>query len=169
MFLLTTGKHYVQVIHQLVDTISVRGVQRKTQVLMTFLFHRNCVQCHHSNNASQAKLDQCKTSCAYLLHYIDQTSECFSGRSYFRVFSIIFIVTFLIGLLVVLIIRQIILQGNSNKVKSSADYRVSATKKDKMFLPTVCTRTVTYRRDKPEEINIDISKLRLNETFKCEF
>ena len=129
----------------------------------------NCVQCHHSNNASQAKLDQCKTSCAYLLHYVDQTSECFSGRSYFRVFSIIFIVTFLIGLLVVLIIRQIILQGNSNKVKSSADYRVSATKKEKMFLPTVCTRTVTYRRDKPEEINIDISKLRLNETFKCEF
>ncbi|XP_042673214.1 integrin beta-8 isoform X4 [Centrocercus urophasianus] len=89
----------------------------------------NCVQCHHSNNASQAKLDQCKTSCAYLLHYVDQTTECFSGRSYFRVFSIIFIVTFLIGLLVVLIIRQIILQGNSNKVKSSADYRVSATKK----------------------------------------
>lgn len=30
MFLLTTGKHYVQVMHQLVDTISVRGVQRKT-------------------------------------------------------------------------------------------------------------------------------------------
>ncbi|XP_074693154.1 integrin beta-8 isoform X4 [Strix aluco] len=89
----------------------------------------NCVQCHHSNNASQAKLDQCTTSCSYLLHYIDQTSECFSGRSYFRVFSIIFIVTFLIGLLVVLIIRQIILQGSSNKVKSSADYRVSATKK----------------------------------------
>ncbi|XP_054673773.1 integrin beta-8 isoform X1 [Grus americana] len=89
----------------------------------------NCVQCHHSNNASQAKLDRCTTSCAYLLHYIDQTSECFSGRSYFRVFSIIFIVTFLIGLLVVLIIRQIILQGSSNKVKSSADYRVSATKK----------------------------------------
>ncbi|XP_071591844.1 integrin beta-8 isoform X2 [Heliangelus exortis] len=127
----------------------------------------NCIECHHSNNASQAILDQCTTSCAYLLHY--QTSECFSGRSYFRVFSIIFIVTFLIGLLVVLIIRQIILQGSSNKVKSSTDYRVSATKKDKMFLPTVCTRTVTYRRDKPEEINIDISKLRLSETFKCEF
>ncbi|XP_065522363.1 integrin beta-8 isoform X3 [Lathamus discolor] len=129
----------------------------------------NCVQCHHSNNASQAKLDQCMTSCSYLLRYIDQTSECLTGRSYFRVFSIIFIVTFLIGLLVVLIIRQIILQGSSNKIKSSAGYRVSATKKDKMFLPTVCKRTVTYRRDKPEEINISISKLRLNETFKCEF
>lgn len=37
--------------------------------------------------------------------------------------------------------------------------------KDKMFLPTVCTKTVTYRRDKPEEINI--SKLQVNETFKC--
>lgn len=127
-------------------------------------------------------------------------ADCFSGRNYFRVFSIIVIVTFLIGLLVVLIIRQIILQGSSNKVKSSSDYRVSTTKKvidfraiifsnlflayksqliadkncifsfkDKMFLPTVCTRTVTYRRDKPEEISIDISKLRLNETFKCEF
>ncbi|NXD14943.1 ITB8 protein, partial [Nothocercus nigrocapillus] len=129
----------------------------------------NCVQCHHSNNASQAILDQCKTSCTYMLHYIDQTSECFSGRGYFRIFSIIFIVTFLIGLLTVLIIRQIVLQWNSNKIKSSSDYRVSTTKKDKMFLPTVCTRTVTYRRDKPEEINIDISKLRLNESFKCEF
>ncbi|NXQ59112.1 ITB8 protein, partial [Anthoscopus minutus] len=129
----------------------------------------NCVQCYHSNNASQVILDQCTTSCSYLLHYIDNSSDCFSGRNYFRVFSIIFIVTFLIGLLVVLIIRQIILQGSSNKVKSSSDYRVSTTKKDKMFLPTVCTRTVTYRRDKPEEINIDISKLRLNETFKCEF
>uniref|UniRef100_A0A8C4KMK0 Integrin beta n=1 Tax=Dromaius novaehollandiae TaxID=8790 RepID=A0A8C4KMK0_DRONO len=89
----------------------------------------NCVQCHHPNNASQAILDQCKTSCTYMLHYIDQASECFSGRSYFRIFSIIFIVTFLIGLLTVLIIRQIILQWNSNKVKSSADYRVSTTKK----------------------------------------
>ncbi|CAM5112013.1 unnamed protein product [Natator depressus] len=130
---------------------------------------RNCVQCHYSNNASQTTHDQCKTSCAYMVHYIDPASECFSDSSYFRIFFIIFIVTFLIGLLNVLIIRQIILQWNSNKVKSSSDYRASATKKDKMFLPTVCTRTVTYRRDKPEEINIDISKLRLNETYKCEF
>ncbi|XP_043365142.1 integrin beta-8 isoform X2 [Dermochelys coriacea] len=131
--------------------------------------NRNCVQCHYSNNASQTTHDHCKTSCAYMMHYIDPASECFSDPSYFRIFFIIFIVTFLIGLLNVLIIRQIILQWNSNKVKSSSDYRASATKKDKMFLPTVCTRTVTYRRDKPEEINIDISKLRLNETYKCEF
>ncbi|XP_074840751.1 integrin beta-8 isoform X2 [Carettochelys insculpta] len=131
--------------------------------------NRDCFQCHHSNNASQMTRDLCKTSCAYMVHYIDPTSECFSDPSYFRIFFIIFIITFLIGLLNVLIIRQIILQWNSNKVKSSSDYRASATKKDKMFLPTVCTRTVTYRRDKPEEINIDISKLRLNETFKCEF
>ncbi|XP_006138404.1 integrin beta-8 isoform X2 [Pelodiscus sinensis] len=131
--------------------------------------NRNCVQCHHSDNASQTTRDQCKASCAYMVHYIDPTFECFSDPSYFRIFFIIFIVTFLIGLLNVLIIRQIILQWNSNKVKSSSDYRASATKKDKMFLPTVCSRTVTYRRDKPEEINIEISKLRLNETFKCEF
>lgn len=73
MFLLTTGRHYVQVIRQPVDTVSLMGVQGH-RFLITFLFYRNCVQCHHSNNASQAKLDQCTTSCAYLMHYIDQTS-----------------------------------------------------------------------------------------------
>ncbi|XP_039381633.1 integrin beta-8 isoform X1 [Mauremys reevesii] len=91
--------------------------------------NRNCVQCHYSNNASQTTPDQCKTSCAYMVHYIDPASECFSDPNYFRIFFIIFIVTFLIGLLTVLIIRQIILQWNSNKVKSSSDYRASATKK----------------------------------------
>ncbi|XP_059584923.1 integrin beta-8 isoform X2 [Alligator mississippiensis] len=129
----------------------------------------SCVHCHHSNNVSQIILDQCKTSCTYMMQYSDKTSECFSDPNYFRIFIIILIVTFLIGLLNVLIIRQIILQWNNNKIKSPADYRVSSTKKDKMFLPTVCTRTVTYRRDKPEDINIDISKLRLNESVKCEF
>lgn len=75
-------------------------------------------------------LEECADSLCLAFHLcFPFIAECFSGRSYFRVFSIIFIVTFLIGLLVVLIIRQIILQGNSNKVKSSADYRVSATKK----------------------------------------
>ncbi|XP_060136713.1 integrin beta-8 isoform X1 [Zootoca vivipara] len=126
---------------------------------------RNCVPCLHSNS-SQIALDQCKTSCAYRLHYTEKSSECTADDpSHFRIFFIIFIVTFLIGLLNVLIIRQIILQWSNNKMKTSSDYRISATKKDKMFLPTVCTKTVTYRRDKPEEINI--SKLQVNETFKC--
>ncbi|XP_053119458.1 integrin beta-8 isoform X2 [Hemicordylus capensis] len=127
----------------------------------------NCVPCPRTN-LSRITLDQCKTTCAYRMHYNEQPSECDSDDpSHFRIFFIIFIVTFLIGLLNVLIIRQIILQWNNNKIKSSADYRVSSTKKDKMFLPTVCTKTVTYRRDKPEEININISKLQVNETFKC--
>uniref|UniRef100_A0A8D0BE86 Integrin beta n=1 Tax=Salvator merianae TaxID=96440 RepID=A0A8D0BE86_SALMN len=125
----------------------------------------NCVSCHHSNS-SQITVDQCKSSCSYKLHYTDKSSGCISDDpNYFRIFFIIFTVTFLIGLLNVLIVRQIILQWSNNKIKSSADYRVSATKKDKMFLPTVCTKTVTYRRDKPEEICI--SKSQVNETFKC--
>lgn len=124
----------------------------------------NCVPCHRTN-LSQIALDQCKTSCPYRVHYSEQLSECVSADpSHFRIFFIIFIVTFVIGLLHVLIIWQIILQWN-NKIKSSTNYRESPTKKDKMFLPTVCTKTVTYRRDKPEEINI--SKLQVNETFKC--
>ncbi|XP_076978341.1 integrin beta-8 isoform X2 [Tamandua tetradactyla] len=91
--------------------------------------------------------------------------QCFSSTSYLRIFFIIFIVTFLIGLLKVLIIRQVILQWNSNKIKSSADYRVSTSKKDKLLLQSVCTRAVTYRREKPEEIKMDISKLNAHETF----
>ncbi|XP_020636936.3 integrin beta-8 isoform X3 [Pogona vitticeps] len=127
---------------------------------------RNCAPCH--SNSSQMTLDQCKTSCAYRVHYVEQSSECISDDpSHFRIFSIIFIVTFLIGLLIVLIIRQIILQWNNNKIKSSADYRISAKKKDNTFLPTVCTKTVTYRRDKPEDININTSKFQGNETFRC--
>ncbi|XP_036183845.1 integrin beta-8 isoform X3 [Myotis myotis] len=127
----------------------------------------NCVQCLHPHNLSQAILDRCKSSCAFMQqHYVDQTSECFSSPSYVRIFFIIFIVTFLIGLLKVLIIRQVILQWNSNKMKSSADYRVSASKKDKSILQSVCTRAVTYRREKPEEIKMDISKLNAHETFR---
>ncbi|XP_027788547.1 integrin beta-8 [Marmota flaviventris] len=130
----------------------------------------NCMQCLHPHNLSQAILDQCKTSCALMdQHYGHQTSECLSSPSYLRIFFIIFIVTFLIGLLKVLIIRQAILQWNSNKIKSSSDYRVSASKKDKLLLQSVCTRTVTYRREKPEEIKLDISKLNAHENFRCNF
>ncbi|KAF4019989.1 hypothetical protein G4228_012059, partial [Cervus hanglu yarkandensis] len=106
-------------------------------------------------------------SCPY--HHGNLCAECFSSPSYLRIFFIIFIVTFLIGLLKVLIIRQVILQWNSNKIKSSADYRVSASKKDKLILQSVCTRAVTYRREKPEEIKMDISKLNAHETFRCNF
>ncbi|XP_043822358.1 integrin beta-8 isoform X2 [Dromiciops gliroides] len=130
--------------------------------------NRNCVQCYHPRNLSQAILDRCRALCPSQVHYVDQIEECFSSPSHFRIFFVIFIITFLIGLLKVLIIRQIILQRTRNKVKS-AKYRVSASKKDKMFLPAVCTRTVTYRRDKPEEININITKLHPHETFKCKF
>ncbi|XP_048366781.1 integrin beta-8 isoform X2 [Sphaerodactylus townsendi] len=128
----------------------------------------NCLPCHHTNS-SQITLDQCKASCTYRIHYTEKSSECIpNDPSHCRIFFIIFIVTFLFGLLNVLIIRQIVLQWSSNKLKSSADYRVSAAKKDNMFLPAVCTKTVTYRRDKPEEINISPTKLQVNETFKCD-
>ncbi|XP_040820820.1 integrin beta-8 [Ochotona curzoniae] len=130
----------------------------------------NCVQCLHPHNLSQAILDQCRTSCASPEQaYLEQVSECFSSPSYLRIFFIISIVTFLIGLLKVLIIRQVILQWSGSKIKSSSDYRVSAAKKDKLILQSVCTRAVTYRREKPEEIKLDISKLHAHETFRCNF
>lgn len=74
------------------------------------------------------------THSSFLNHlFVCFFTECFSSPSYLRIFFIIFIVTFLIGLLKVLIIRQVILQWNSNKIKSSADYRVSASKKVSEF------------------------------------
>ncbi|XP_029444906.1 integrin beta-8 [Rhinatrema bivittatum] len=128
----------------------------------------NCVQCNISN-LSETTSDQCQTSCHKRVYYIDQGSVCFSDPSHFRIFLIIFIVTFLIGLLTILIIRQIILQWNMNKIKSSANCGVATTKKEAMFFPAVCTRTAMYRQDKPEEIKFSISKLQVNETFmyKC--
>ncbi|XP_038193862.1 integrin beta-8 [Arvicola amphibius] len=130
----------------------------------------SCVQCLHSHNLSQALLDQCKTSCAVMEERrMEQASECLPGPSYLRIFFIIFIVTFLIGLLKVLIIRQVILQWSSNRIKSSSDYRLSASTKNKLILQSVCTRAVTYRREKPEEIKMDISKLDAHEAFRCSF
>ncbi|XP_041494839.1 integrin beta-8 isoform X2 [Microtus oregoni] len=130
----------------------------------------SCMQCLHSHNLSQALLDQCKTSCAVMeQHRVDQASECLPGPSYLRIFFIIFIVTFLIGLLKVLIIRQVVLQWSSNRIKSSSDYRLSTSTKDKLILQSVCTRAVTYRREKPEEIKMDISKLDAHEAFRCSF
>ncbi|MEJ1283894.1 hypothetical protein NN561_014871 [Cricetulus griseus] len=40
---------------------------------------------------------------------------------------------------------------------------------DKLILQSVCTRAVTYRREKPEEIKMDISKLNAHEAFRCNF
>ncbi|XP_004702767.1 integrin beta-8 [Echinops telfairi] len=130
----------------------------------------NCVPCLHPHNLSQALLEQCQASCARAEQQsTDQTSECFSSPSYLRIFFIIFIVTFLIGLLKVLIIRQVILQWNSHQIKSSVDYRGPISKKDKLILHSVCTRAVTYQREKPEEIKIDFSKLNPHETFRCNY
>nr|XP_033786815.1 integrin beta-8 isoform X2 [Geotrypetes seraphini]XP_033786816.1 integrin beta-8 isoform X2 [Geotrypetes seraphini] len=126
--------------------------------------NRNCVQCNISN-LSPSTNDQCKTSCPNRVYYIIQVSECFSDSSHFQIFFIIFIVTFLIGLLTILIIRQVILQWNMNKVKSSATCGISTARKESKFFPAVCTRTATYRHDKPEEIKFSISKLQVNETF----
>ncbi|KAJ1101126.1 hypothetical protein NDU88_006198 [Pleurodeles waltl] len=127
----------------------------------------NCLQCHIFN-MSHTMNYHCRTSCTKIVYHLDQTSECVSDTSHFRIFSIIVIITFLIGLLSLLIIRQIMLQFSNNKIKSSVHYKDSS-RKDKVFLPTVCTTTVTYRRNKEDEINIDISRLKGHEIFKCKF
>ncbi|XP_069504575.1 integrin beta-8 [Ambystoma mexicanum] len=128
----------------------------------------NCLQCHVSHNTSQPLQHHCKTSCTKLIYFLDQTSECFSDSTHFRIFSIIAIITFLVGLLGVLITRQIVLRCSNNKMASSAHYRDSS-RMEKVFLPAASSRTVTYTLDKPEEKKIDITKLQVHETFKCKF
>ncbi|XP_075443290.1 integrin beta-8 isoform X2 [Ascaphus truei] len=128
----------------------------------------NCEHYQVSSNVSTPASNLYKAICNKIVYYIDQTSECFSDPRIVKVFFIIFIVTFLLGLLTVLITRQIILQC-SNKDMSSSDYRVSTTKKDKTVLHNVYARTVTYTREKPEDINININKLRVHDSLKYKF
>ncbi|MEE6466383.1 hypothetical protein FKM82_006930 [Ascaphus truei] len=132
------------------------------------MWKMNCEHYQVSSNVSTPASNLYKAICNKIVYYIDQTSECFSDPRIVKVFFIIFIVTFLLGLLTVLITRQIILQC-SNKDMSSSDYRVSTTKKDKTVLHNVYARTVTYTREKPEDINININKLRVHDTLKYKF
>lgn len=46
-----------------------------TVVTLSHSLHRNCMQCLHPHNLSQAVLDQCKTTCAVMeQHRVDQAS-----------------------------------------------------------------------------------------------
>ncbi|KAG8443042.1 hypothetical protein GDO86_011746 [Hymenochirus boettgeri] len=126
----------------------------------------NCEHFQGSTNFSEDSENPYKTACEILLYYIDQTSECFSDPRILTVFFIIFIVTFLLGFLTVLIIRHIILQHNNKKMRSSSTYRMSKDNTDKHILHKVYTQTVTYTREKPDDINVDINKMEAYETFK---
>ncbi|XP_063777824.1 integrin beta-8 [Pseudophryne corroboree] len=127
----------------------------------------NCEHSHRSLNGSVIPMNPFETKCNTLVYYIDQTSECFSDPWILKIFFIIFTVTFLLGFLSVLIIRFIFLQSRNNRKTSSSEYRVSTSTKDKNGLHNVYSRTVTYTREKPEDINI--GKLAVNEAFKYKF
>ncbi|XP_044149121.1 integrin beta-8 [Bufo gargarizans] len=129
----------------------------------------NCEHSHGSLNASVKPMDPYKTKCNTLVYYMDQTSECFSDPWILKIFFIIFTATFLIGFLCVLLIRVSILQCSNNRRTSSSDYRVPTSMKDKNGLHSVYSRTVTYTREKPEDINIGIGKLAVHEAFKYKF
>ncbi|KAG8573215.1 hypothetical protein GDO81_012329 [Engystomops pustulosus] len=129
----------------------------------------NCEHSHGSLNGSVAPMDPYKTNCNTLVYYMDQTSECFSDPWILKIFFIIFTATFLIGFLSVLIIRVCILQCNINRRTSSSDYRGTTSMKDKNGLHNVYSRTVTYTREKPEDITIAIGKLAVHEALKYKF
>ncbi|KAM4027943.1 integrin beta-8 [Anomaloglossus baeobatrachus] len=129
----------------------------------------NCEHSHGSLNGSVDPKDPYKTKCNTLVYYIDQTYECFSDPWILKIFFIIFTATFLIGFLSVLIIRVTFLQCSNNRRTSSSDYRVPTSMKDKNGLHNVYSRTVTYTREKPEDINISIGKLAVHEALKYKF
>eukprot|EP00079_Xenopus_tropicalis_P009383 XP_002933344.2 PREDICTED: integrin beta-8 [Xenopus tropicalis] len=129
----------------------------------------NCEHFQGSANVSEPEGNLYETACALLVYYIDQTSECFSDPRILTLFFIISIVTFLLGILTVLLTRHIILHHHKTRDRSSPSYRTPTNKKDKSVLHNVYTRTVTYTREKPEDINIDIRKMEAPETIKCNF
>ncbi|XP_073437551.1 integrin beta-8 isoform X2 [Dendrobates tinctorius] len=129
----------------------------------------NCEHSHGSLNGSVSPKDPKKTKCNTLVYYIDQTYECFSDPWILKIFFIIFTSTFLIGFLSILIIRVSFLQCSNNRRTSSSDYRVPTSIKDKNGLHNVYSRTVTYTREKPEDININIGRLAAHEAFKYKY
>ncbi|KAM8967372.1 integrin beta-8 [Pelodytes ibericus] len=123
---------------------------------------------HAISNISEAARIQCKTRCSTFGYNLNQTTECLSDPRIIKIFVIILVVTFLLGLITVVIIRQMILQCNSTKSKtSSSDYRLSKAKKDKRVLHSVYGKTVSYTSEKPEDIRISIPGV--HEAYKYKF
>ncbi|XP_053571697.1 integrin beta-8 [Bombina bombina] len=126
----------------------------------------NCEHSQVSSNISESQSNLFKDLCDKVVYYIDQTSECFSDPRITQIFFIILTATFLLGFLTILIIRKIILQCSNTKHNRSSDYQKTTPKKDKRILKNVYTRTVTYTREKPEDLTIDLSSFGVHETFK---
>ncbi|KAM4689044.1 integrin beta-8 [Discoglossus pictus] len=127
----------------------------------------NCESSQASSNICESSNNLLKNICDKMVYYIDQTSECLSDPRILKIFFLYFTVTFLLGFSTVLITRKLILQCNKNKDLSS-NYKVP-TAKDKRVLQNGYTRTVTYTREKPEDLNISFNKLGVHETFKYKF
>ncbi|XP_072268649.1 integrin beta-8 [Pyxicephalus adspersus] len=125
----------------------------------------NCEQAQHSLNRTIYPMKPFKTKWSTLVYYMDQTSEYFSDPWNLKIFFIIFTATFLLGFLITLIIRVIILQGDNNKSTSSSSYRVPTSMKDKNGLHNAFTSTVTYTREKPEDIIISNGSLAVHEAL----
>ncbi|XP_077347375.1 integrin beta-8 [Lithobates pipiens] len=128
----------------------------------------NCEQAQHSLNLTVYPKNPHKTKWNTLVYYMDQTSEYFSDPWNLKIFFIIFTATFLLGFLIVLIIRVIILQGD-NKSTSSSSYKVPTSMKDKNSLHNGYSSTVTYTREKPEDILISNGSLAVHEALKYKF
>ncbi|XP_068094740.1 integrin beta-8 isoform X2 [Hyperolius riggenbachi] len=129
----------------------------------------NCEHTHGSLNGSKNPINPYKTICNTLVYYMDQSSECFSDPWVLKIFFITFTATFLLGFLTVLIIRVIVLQYSDNRSTSSSDYRVSTSMKDKNGLHNVYSSTVTYTREKPDDINISNGTFAPHEAVKYNF
>ncbi|KAK1172941.1 integrin beta-8-like [Acipenser oxyrinchus oxyrinchus] len=87
--------------------------------------------------------------------------ECLTEQSYFPTFILFFILTVVIGIMAIGILKCIVMRKNRVKGESPVEVYSLSTKKD--YFPTANEKTITYRRDRPGEMQIHIHKMPLND------
>uniref|UniRef100_A0A4W3JLU5 Integrin beta n=1 Tax=Callorhinchus milii TaxID=7868 RepID=A0A4W3JLU5_CALMI len=96
--------------------------------------------------------------------YILENPEYQSNHKILTMCLVLSVGTVITGLIIVMIIRQIMMQWSSNRLKPpGSDCKVAPPQKNNTPLPTVSAKTITYRRDRPEEMHVYVNTIQVIE------
>ncbi|XP_067859787.1 integrin beta-8 [Heptranchias perlo] len=92
--------------------------------------------------------------------YILRNPEYYSSHKTLAMFLVFSTGTVITGLIIVMVIRQIMMHWNSNEPnRPGSNCKISPPQKGKTPFPTVNSKTIAYRCDKPEELHVYINKM----------
>ncbi|KAI1886187.1 hypothetical protein AGOR_G00211410 [Albula goreensis] len=96
---------------------------------------------------------------------ISRHPECLAGQRYFPIFSLVFLLTILLGLSMIGLLKFLLIRRAPTPGQSSvAVFHV--TNKEKSYAPTPSEKTITYRREQPQEMRIHVHKMPLTEVWQ---